>query len=135
MLAAATLAACHPASTRPSSDHAVRVIRVGTAQYEGTAGGGEEAACRKWRLSASQVERFFSLSKSFEDSPYSAFYQVPCSIRGELQAQGRVWDFQINGGATAVWTSGEQTRYWGCTDEQCAGLVLIAADGMDPDPA
>lgn len=135
MLAAATLAACQPVSLRPSSDQAVHVTRVGAAHYEGTISGAEEAACRQWRLSASQVERFFRLSELYEDSPYREFYQIPCSISGELQAQGRVWEFRINGGATSIWASGEEVRYWGCRDEQCRELVLLATDLMDPDPS
>lgn len=96
-------------------------------------GGSEEAACMEWRLVPTQVERFFKLSDRYEESPYSAFYHVPCSISGELQAEGHSWSFQINGGATAIWTSGEETRYWGCSDEQCADLVIFATDLMDPD--
>lgn len=133
MLAATTLAACQPASPHQSSDQAARVIHVAAPQYEGSIGGSEEAACLGWRLGPSQVERFFKLSERYEESPYAAFYQVPCSISGELEADARSWTFQINGGATAVWTSGDETRYWGCSDEQCADLVLIATDLMDPD--
>lgn len=111
----------------------VRVTRVAAAKYEGVVGGSEQAACDGWRLGARQVERFFRLSEHYEESPYSAFYQVPCSISGELQAEGRSWIFQINGGATATWTNGDEVRYWGCSDERCADLVLLATDLMDPD--
>ena len=133
MLAAMTLTACQPASPRPSSDDAVRVIRVAAAKYEGTVGGSEKVACDGWHLGTLQVEQFFRLSERYEESPYGAFYQVPCSISGELEAVGRSWNFQINGGATAIWTSGSETRYWGCSDQQCANLVLLATDLMDPD--
>ena len=73
------------------------------------------------------------LSERYEESPYGRFYQVPCSIPGELEAQGRAWNFQINGGATATWRSGDETRYWGCSDAQCADLVLLETDLMAPD--
>lgn len=87
----------------------------------------------RWHLAPSQAERFFKISERYEESPYEAFYQVPCSISGELQVERSSWDFQINGGATAIWTSGDETRYWGCSDEQCADLVLLPTDLMDPD--
>lgn len=132
MLVAMTLAACQSASPRPPSDQEVRVTRVAASQYEGVAGGSEKAACDGWHLGTLQIEQFFKLSEQYEESPYDAFYQVPCSISGELQAEGRSWDFQINGGATAIWVSGEDTRYWGCSDEQCANLVILATDRMDP---
>ena len=133
MVAAAILVACQPASPHLSSDHAVRVTRVAAAQYEGAAGDGEEAACLGWRLDPSQVERFFELSERFEENPYEAFYQVPCSVSGELQAEGRSWRFRINGGATATWSSGDEVRYWGCSEKECGALVLLATDLMEPD--
>ena len=133
VLAVAMLSTCQPASPRPSSDQPVRVTRVEAAKYEGTVGGSEKAACDGWRLGTLQVEQFFRLSEPYGASPYGAFYQVPCSISGELQAEGRSWDFQIDGGGTAIWTSGDETRYWGCSDQQCANLVLLATDLMDPD--
>ena len=133
MLTTTALTACQPASHHRSSDGAVRVTRVAPVQYEGSIGGSEKPACMGWDLGPSLAERFFEISERYEEIPYEAFYQVPCSISGELEAEGRSWNFQINGGATAVWTSGDETRYWGCTDQQCADLVLLATDLMDPD--
>ncbi|MGH8074049.1 MAG: hypothetical protein ACREO4_08250 [Lysobacter sp.] len=86
-----------------------------------------------WHLGQSQAERFFEISERYEESPYNAFYQVPCSISGELEAEGRSWTFQINGGATAAWTSGDEVRYWGCSDNECEALVLLPTDLMDPE--
>ncbi|RNF85097.1 hypothetical protein EER27_04755 [Lysobacter psychrotolerans] len=116
-----------------SSESALRVTKVDPAHYAGTAGGAEAVACRNWRLSTTNVERFFRLSERYEESPYSLFYQGPCSISGELQAEGRTWRFQLDGGATATWTGGGETRHWGCSAKECEPLVLLATDRMDPE--
>ena len=36
-----------------------------------------------------------------------------------LRADDRIWDFEINAGATAIWRSGIDLRMFGCAD-QCA---------------
>lgn len=129
---ATMMVACQAGSRRPSSDP-IRVARVDPARYTGAAGGWEEAACRRWRLSAAQVEQFFRLSQQYPENPYSLFYQTPCVISGELQAEGRAWRFEIAGGATATWTHGNDVRHWGCSAKACEALVILATDLMDPD--
>lgn len=118
-----------------SPEPALRVTKMEPAHYAGTAGGDEAVACGNWRLSTLDVERFFQLSDRYEESPYSLFYQAPCSISGALQAQGRTWRFRLDGGATATWTGGGETRHWGCSARECEPLVLLASDGMDPAPS
>ena len=108
------------------------VIEVADAEYTGEAGDPLEAACRDWRLSKGQVAEFFRLSQRYEQSPYTGFYQLPCSISGRLRSEGAIWDFTIGGGATAIWSNGGQTRYFGCSADACEPLVLLPADGMDP---
>lgn len=76
---------------------------------------------------------FFELSEPYKEIPYGSFYQVPCSISGKLKAEEKVWDFVVEGGATATWNIGKETRHWGCTAKACAPLVLAPYDGMNPD--
>lgn len=76
---------------------------------------------------------FFRLSERYDESPYSQFYQLPCSISGELQAEGKTWQFTINGGATATWNHQGVTRYWGCSAKACEALVLMPTDMMNPE--
>lgn len=90
-------------------------------------------ACRSWSFNEAQVASFFKLSKEYDENPYNLFYQVPCSIAGELQVDGQIWQFKINGGATATWSHEGVTRYWGCSVAECEPLVLIATDFMDPE--
>lgn len=92
-----------------------------------------QGACQAWRLSAPQVERFFQLSEQYSANPYSGFYQIPCSVSGQLHAEGKTWTFEINGGATATWRAEGETRYWGCSVEECGPLVLMPTDFMAPD--
>lgn len=132
-MAATATTACHPGSRPLSPDTASKVTQVGSARYEGTAGSDEEKACRDWRLTAQEVENFFRLSERYDENPYSQFYQIPCSISGKLNAGEKSWDFVIGGGATATWTDGKETRYWGCAAKACAPLVLMPYDGMNPD--
>lgn len=89
--------------------------------------------CRAWTLTPEQAGRFFALSEEHLESPYSEFYQLPCSIAGNLVQDGKAWKFRINAGATAVWTSGAETRRFGCSAPSCAEFVLLMPDGMNPD--
>ena len=111
----------------------MEVAKVGPPRYGGAFGDSLQAACDAWQLSAWQVERFFRLSERYASTPYSDFYQVPCSISGELQTDGRIWTFEINGGGAATLRAGGRTRYWGCRAEECGTLVLLEPDLMDPD--
>lgn len=133
MLMMLLVTACRSESAFASHTAALRVTRVDASRYEGNRGGTLEEACTNWRLSPVQVARFFRLSQHYQEDPYNAFYQLPCSISGELEAEGKVWRFQINGGATATWTSGEDERHWGCSAKACESLVLLPTDGMNPD--
>lgn len=90
-------------------------------------------ACSSWALDAKQIESFFKLSEEYKETPYGMFYQVPCSISGELKSSGEVWQFSINGGATATWSRKGEIRHWGCSVKECERLVIIAADSMDPE--
>ncbi|MGY0610784.1 hypothetical protein [Luteimonas sp. A501] len=118
-------------STRPSQSP--EVIEVADAEYTGAAGDPLEAACGEWQLSGRQVVEFFQLSRQYGQSPYSEFYQLPCSISGKLRSEGATWDFVIGGGGTATWSHGGQTRHFGCSAEACAPLVLLHTDLMDPE--
>lgn len=106
----------------------VRITDIATANYNGAAGDALQDVCQAWHL----VERFFQLSEPYPSNPYSAFYQLPCSVSGKLQAEGKTWTFQINGGATATWRAEDETRYWGCSVEECEPLVLMSTDSMNP---
>lgn len=89
------------------------------------------SACRT-ASKASPSQQFFQLSTPYKESPYSGFYQLPCSIEGVVEAEGKTWDFTINAGATAVWSRGEEVRYFGCSAPACEALVLLMPDGMNP---
>jgi len=125
------LLSCSPVS--PARDGGDAQIKVESARYTGKAGDPIEAACLEWSLAPGQVRAFFESSRRYEENPYSGFYQVPCAIAGEISAKGRIWRFEINGGGTATWRSGSQTRYWECSAEQCEPLVLLLSDGMSGD--
>ena len=111
----------------------VHDIEVAAPEYHGAAGHPLEAACRDWQLSPSQVQAFFRLSESYQDSPYNRFYQVGCGISGRLQAEGRHWHFAINGGGIATWQDGDTVRHFGCSARECEALLLLPSDGMEPD--
>lgn len=113
-----------------ASAHTVGVIKVGAAQYSGGLEDPLHEACRKWTLTPAQVERFFAISKTYSETPYSEFYQLPCAISGELSVEGRTWAFEINGGGTATWTGDGEVRHWGCSAEACETLLLLPTDGM-----
>jgi hypothetical protein len=112
------------------------IKEVSTSKFQATEGGNTDEAlvaeCAKWRLTKEQAQRFFQISTSYKESPYSEYYQLPCSIKGVVEAEGKTWEFIINAGATAVWKSGNEVRYFGCSAPACEPLVLMMPDGMDP---
>lgn len=129
LLAGCTHGPAHDASLQGD----IQVLEIGRARYLGSPDAPQQQACASWKLSPQQVLQFFRRSSSYSNNPYSSFYQVPCSISGSLEAEGRVWTFEINGGATAIWHAGDEVRYWGCSAEACDDLVLLPTDLMQPD--
>lgn len=89
-------------------------------------------ACGEWTLDAEAAGRFFALATEYPQMPAQGFYQLPCNIDGAVQADGKRWDFSINAAGTAVWKSGDVTRYFGCSMAACAPLVLLMPDNGEP---
>ena len=112
---------------------ALTIVNVNPSAYAGPSGAAEKLSCERWRLTPRQVERFFRLSKEYPASPYRAFYQLNCSVTGELQSGGRKWSFSIDGGGTATWRNAKTTGYWGCSAPECEPLVILLSDGMRGD--
>lgn len=90
-----------------------------------------ESECSRWSLTPRQVQELFVLSDSYQTSPYSGFYQLPCSISGEAAIEGRVWQFVINGGGIVTLSSGDEVRYLGCRDKRCEPYILLLTDDME----
>lgn len=91
-------------------------------------------ACHAWKLDARGASRFFTLAELLDGVVlHHAFSWVPCSIEGRLHdGRGQVWNFRINGGATATTWRGEgptrEEYRWGCRRQACEPLVLLTAD-------
>lgn len=117
----------------PPAGGAITVTSVQPAVYRPEAGRPEEpalaASCKAWTLTKQQVAEFFAASSEYPDGTRDAFYWLPCSINGQLLAEGRQWEYQINAAATATWASGDRVRTWGCTAKACETLVLMMPDG------
>jgi hypothetical protein len=135
------LQACSPPHTSVRPEAGIIVTRVGTARYTPPADGvrGDESlkrACADWKLDEAQVARFFALSREYaeHESPqrYARFYDLPCTIEGQLKADGRSWAFRINAASTATWESGDRIRSWGCSASGCVPLVLMMPDDQAP---
>ncbi len=133
------LSCSHPQAPRAdlaSIDGGIAVLELSAPVYDpaGARGDGPalEAQCKAWSLTREQAQAFFRLATSITGEQRHAHYSsLPCTIRGRLQAEGRIWAFSINAAATADWTSGEDTRSFGCADPACEPLVLLMpeADG------
>lgn len=130
---AALLAITLPASSldraRPGAE-ATTTVEVDRARYSGAPNDSLEVACQRWTLTPIQVERFFAISQRNSDRPYGGFYQLPCAIAGTILAEERTWEFEINGGGTATWVSGNEVRHWGCSAKECEPLILMLTDRM-----
>lgn len=147
--AAASMLLASCASADPRGDHPnagskspsdIQVIRIhGGKMDPGSMSDPNEAIvaneCKAWKLKPQQAAEFFRLAKEYPpDAPVGVnhdFYQLPCSIEGQLIAPDGAWNFRINGAATATWSRGDKVRIWGCNDPACKPLVLLMPDGYD----
>jgi hypothetical protein len=124
-----------PTQTPAAPEQGLRVLSVSAAELGPTTHGREEPglaeACRDWRLTPEQVERFFSLSQRYAEGSglHQRFYFLPCRITGELEENGQRWSFAINAAATASWKNGNEVREFGCSAAECEALVLMMPDG------
>lgn len=124
------LLSCSPVSHSRHEQDALG-IRVSAATYTGKDRDMLESECSAWSLTPSQVQELFALSESYQESPHSQFYQLPCSISGEASLEGRLWQFEINGGGTATLSNGDEVRYLGCRDKRCEPYILLLTDDME----
>lgn len=105
------------------------------ARYDATGQRGDgpalAASCRAWALTPVQAEAFFRHARPITPEAGHGFDTLPCTIAGRLRSEGREWAFEINGGATATWRSGNDQTLLGCSDPACAPLVLSMPLGED----
>ncbi|EDW0823306.1 hypothetical protein ABX050_003128 [Salmonella enterica] len=93
---------------------------------------GDRNLCNKWVLNASQIEKIFSLSdkyKEMSDTMTGFWLWFPCEITGELIYNKKKWHFSINAAATAEWSDGKETIYWGCSREKCDDMFILPYPG------
>ncbi|MDR6675257.1 hypothetical protein [Xanthomonas sp. 1678] len=108
------------------------VLEIAKAVYQPAPGAarlaGEQAMCSAWSLDRKQAESFFGLSKELGEGELHDFDWLPCSIKGRVQAQGRVWEFEINAAGTSTWRNGDQARMLGCSQAACEPFVVLMPD-------
>lgn len=92
----------------------------------------EERECKAWSLDARQARELFRLSQVLPEGKLHDFDWLPCSIKGRVRAQGRVWEFEINAAATSIWKSGDQSQLMGCEQAACKPLVLMMPEPPGP---
>lgn len=127
------LACSSPAGPRADATQASAgptVLEISAPTYDPVGMGGDgpalEAECKRWALTREQAQTFFRLSKPITgEEKHGAYYDLPCTVTGRVRAEGRTWDFAIDGAATATWTSGNEVRLLGCSDPACEPLVLM----------
>ncbi|HGB3317827.1 TPA: hypothetical protein ACIVBD_004471, partial [Salmonella enterica subsp. enterica serovar Wangata] len=93
---------------------------------------GDRNLCNKWVLNASQIEKIFLLSdkyKEMSDTMTGFWLWFPCEITGELICNKKKWHFSINAAATAEWSDGKETIYWGCSREKCDDMFILPYPG------
>ena len=110
----------------------VSVIQVKPAQVDANISAMQRQGCHNWRLSKSQVQRFFALSQIEEARAiHDHYYWLPCRVNGEISdAAGQRWQFSINAAAHAtVWMQGNEPEvHLGCAQPGCAALSRIMPD-------
>ena len=109
----------------------IRIIAIASATYHGKRATDDETRCKRWKLTPQQAVRFFQRSERYDENPYSRFYQTSCAISGELDAEGKRWRFEIDGGGSAIWRHEAEVRHWGCSAPSCEPLVMLLTDLME----
>ncbi len=121
--------ACHPQGRHADAPGTVRVLEISKAEYAPRQGEraipAEEAACKAWVLDKQQAETFFRLSKPLKEGELHDYDWLPCSIKGQLTADGKPWSFEINAAGTSTWRSKDQAKLLGCAQPACAPLILM----------
>lgn len=92
-----------------------------------------KSECEAWQIDKVRAQTFFRLSKPIASTAAEPYYHLPCSVQGQVRAEGRTWAFRINAGSTATWTDGSEVRSFGCSDPACAPLVLMMPEQGDAD--
>jgi hypothetical protein len=128
------LLACHPQARPDSGASDLTVLEISKAIYAPAPGSArsakEEAMCSAWSLDRTQAESFFGLSKELREGELHDYDWLPCSIKGRVQAKGRVWEFEINAAGTSIWRNGDQARMLGCSQAACEPLVVLMPEGL-----
>ncbi|PHM40112.1 hypothetical protein Xmau_02299 [Xenorhabdus mauleonii] len=88
--------------------------------------------CKKWNLSKEDVNNIFNISREYDYSPYSSFYQTPCDINGKVKINNEIWDFYINGGGVITLKSNNIEKFLGCESKKCETFFILPFDGMNP---
>lgn len=126
------LLGCHPQARADSGASDVTVLEISKAVYQPAQGAArlakEEAMCSAWSLDKAQAASFFGLSRELREGELHDFDWLPCTIKGRVRAQGRIWEFEINAAGTSIWRNGEQARMLGCAQAACEPFVLLMPD-------
>lgn len=86
-------------------------------------------ACRPFRMSPRQVERFLRLARSISVEEFDhAWDWLPCYASGRLQADHTPFEWQISAsGVAKVWSqSGKSGELLFACDEECNRLVFLS---------
>lgn len=129
LLASLGSLSCSPALRRAEAQtvELIHVLRVSAVEVDSMATVPDGAAkiCKGWTLTATQAERFFSLSKEVDSRTYHHTYDtMPCKIDGVVRMGEKVWQFTINGAAKAQLSDGVNVRFLGCEAKQCEPVVM-----------
>ena len=108
----------------------MRILKINKSHYIDATNSerGDATLCSKWTLNARQIEKIFSLSdkyKEMSDIMTEFWLWFPCEITGELVYNKKKWHFSINAAATAEWSDGKETIYWGCSREKCDDMFIV----------
>ena len=114
-----------------------RVLRIGAPIIDERIMPDQHAACRGWRLTKQQAQRFFKLSQIVDGQTVNQrYYWLPCRVEGQLQdQQGRRWLFSINAASYALLWRPEQENEpvrLGCAQQACAPFNRIMPDSDQP---
>lgn len=136
LLLLSMLPGCHPQARPASAAPDITVLEISKPVYLPAQGSralaGEQAMCSAWSLDAGEAASFLRLSKPLGEGELHDFDWLPCSIKGRVQAEGVVWDFEINAAGTSTWSSGDEVRLLGCSQAACEPFVILMPGSTGP---
>ena len=93
------------------------VVNVLSAELRDAERSSDIDACRNWMISTADIKLFFAVAMPISGPEWHYRYLAfQCEVFGELEIDGRLFEYRLNAGAHAVLISGDTSFQYGCPE-------------------